>query len=1593
MLFFRKRKHQQTIHRPKRKWSWTRLQYLGIGFFVLLVLLLPVLKNILVPTSVKAGWFDEGYAYRQRLTFTHNAAISSARAITFSFDTAEMITANIMQSDCDDIRFTDANGKLLDFQLTGTCNNAATTYEVAFPSINNGANLGYVYYGNATAVIGSITLEGITALTPSGGDPAITTRTSEENGPGPILYWKFDEGNATTAQDSTAQNNDGNLSASPTIIPSDRCVSGMCVYFSGSPYIQMNDDTDVDFAGSESFTLETWFSHRENTVVTYLIAKYRSTTGTDGGYKLYMEADGDLTCGIDDDNASFPEDSVTSTAATYDDNRWHHVACVKNGTTSLRLYIDGQEVGTADTSISSTGTLANTDSLFMAVDGDASTGPWVGYLDEAKIYRYARSASEIKADAVRGSQSKGSSGSFVPDNAYMNDGLVGYWKLDESSGSFVDSSGNGTTLTPVNTPSLTIGHFFQSWVFTRASSQYAFAADNVYLSLTGSVSISAWYYSQQATAATQYDIAGKWDGANESYLLAQYGDEFRFYVDSASNYVETTAANISINVFSHVMASYDARLGTVRIYVNGVEQPTTTTGTIPTSIGDDAGRFHIGGEDSSTAIANAYFGALDDVRVYNRALEPREAYLLYDLAPPPVGYWNLDDGPTSSTAKDVSSNNNNLTLVNTDTTTDWVDGKFGRAYNGDNVNNFAYYASGASPTIYESQVLTATAWVYVPSSGGGAIINVNPRGADNDGRGFRLTINQAGSLVGLSIGLGTGLFSGVSGSVSIPTNTWVHVAGTYDRLTAKIYFNGVLINSTALTSPVVYADRGVGNGPTTNTFYLGATHNNNPTSNTTLADMTLFLGRIDEAKVYNYAMNQRQIIADMNAGHPLGGSPVGSQSVYWKFDEMNSTTANDTAVQAATSNGTLTNMASPATSTSGWTTSGKFNSALVFDGTDDNVAIADASDGEVNFASTESFSMGAWIYSTTVPTSTSDKDLIIGKWDETAAAEKRGYRMYLENDDTDSTGNIEVQVYDESANQAITATGTTDGIVQNTWYHVMFTFNGGVAGAAGDLKVYVDGRLQGSNTLNASFLGLEDVATDFTVGDYDASDAFAGNTAFTGRIDDVQVYSAMLTLAEVQVVMNANASSNFFTGTTLASNLSGGAGNSPVAYWNLDENTSTTANDRSGNANTGTITAGGGDTWVTGKVGAAYNFDGASTSINAGSGASLDDLPAAGMSIAAWIYPRTVGEGSAGFIMAKNVGTTPSSGWVFRISGTNALTFTVDGTTDLVHTTSASVLTLNAWNHVMLTWDGVITTASTARIYVNGLEVTYATTTNGASRVSDATSTLYIGNDSTGARTFDGYIDDVKVYNYQRSQEQVRFDFNKGGPVAWYKMDDCSGSTAYDSSGNGYNLTITPGASGNTAVGSCGSGTATEMWNNGTTGKYNASLDFDGSNDYATNATTTVFDSSAAFTMMAWIYPISYGGGGLGEIVGKTGSVHFLMNQSTSPGTGFGLLYDANGTYCVSTAGSITLSTWQHVAVVHNGSGTCTLYKDGKNVTSDSTVTDVNASAALFVGAEDATPANSFDGLLDEVRIYNYALSANQVKNAMNEGAGARFGP
>lgn len=269
-----------------------------------------------------------------------------------------------------------------------------------------------------------------------------------------------------------------------------------------------------------------------------------------------------------------------------------------------------------------------------------------------------------------------------------------------------------------------------------------------------------------------------------------------------------------------------------------------------------------------------------------------------------------------------------------------------------------------------------------------------------------------------------------------------------------------------------------------------------------------------------------------------------------------------------------------------------------------------------------------------------------------------------------------------------------------------------------------------------------------------------GNYFFNGKIDEVRVYNRVLSSTEItslyklgQEKINMSLTDKSTTGL--------------VGMWSFDgaDISGVTAYDRSGNGNNGTIS---GATQAMGKKGQALSFDGSNDYVNAGSGATLDDIETqggGGMTVSAWVYAESYGESNAGIIAAKNEQTGAVSGsWSFRYTTDNRLVFLKDyATTDLRVISIANSAPYNVWQFVTLTWNGSSTAATDVDIYINGSEVSHASDQNGdGAKNSDIANDLYIGNNVSGSATFDGNIDEVRIYNRVLSEDEISDLYNLG---------------------------------------------------------------------------------------------------------------------------------------------------------------------------------------------------------------------------------------
>ena len=195
-----------------------------------------------------------------------------------------------------------------------------------------------------------------------------------------------------------------------------------------------------------------------------------------------------------------------------------------------------------------------------------------------------------------------------------------------------------------------------------------------------------------------------------------------------------------------------------------------------------------------------------------------------------------------------------------------------------------------------------------------------------------------------------------------------------------------------------------------------------------------------------------------------------------------------------------------------------------------------------------------------------------------------------------------------------------------------------------------------------------------------------------------------------------------------------------------------------------------------------------------------------------------------------------------------------------------------------------------------------------------------------------------------------------------YGLDDGSGSIAVDSSGNNRTGTLNAGS-----------------WT--TAGHFGGAVSLNGSSSEVDPPALGTFYRTG-FTLEAWIKKQSskVDVAVLGTWVGTSGGGPMIWIDS-QVGHYDLTLGNSSSTY-LDSGRSPSVGQWQHVAATYDGS-TARFYVDGVQTASSTFTGSVGNSDNWRIGAYGATSTGFFDGLIDNVRIYDRALSAAEIQTDM----------
>jgi len=719
----------------------------------------------------------------------------------------------------------------------------------------------------------------------------------------------------------------------------------------------------------------------------------------------------------------------------------------------------------------------------------------------------------------------------------------------------------------------------------------------------------------------------------------------------------------------------------------------------------------------------------------------------------------------------------------------------------------------------------------------------------------------------------------------------------------------------------------------------------------------------------------------------------------WNFNETSGTTLNDTSGNSL--NGTLYNMVTSgqdASYTSGWTANKKKwgTGALMFDGSNDYLTVPHSA----NFNLTSAWTVAAWVKRDGDSTNNSD-----GSSTWKVIARKGIFNTFILHTDK-NTWKTSAGIYNGSS---FVATASTSALDIGQWHYIVGTYENVNSGT---LKIYFDGKLE--NTLTGIGTPVTNSDPVYIGGGNNISGVA---TYWPVTLDTTSIYNRALTnneiisnyqTANIEFQTRTGSDSNPYDGgwedwkpagsgtETSIDNLDNGylysTGESNlVGYWPMDETSGTNVDDPVNN-NDGTAT---GTTIIDGKYSKARSFNGTSDELYVLDSNSLDMTNS--ITLEAWIYPKDLT--GQHFILEKRWLNNVESNYYFRTNGSNLSFGFYNGA--WYGYNSSQTLSLNQWNHVAVTYN-----RTNVIFYVNGIKDTPISQTLA---MIPSAGPLVIGRaqDSTAYRYFNGYIDELKIFNTAQTDTKIISDYLTGidrlgispciiqksdavtkiegtksekivtgqskvdaNTVALWHLNETGGSGAYlkDSSGNSNDLNSY----------SSSSVVAKNSYGRSLAGNTSSYLAKSGMTNFPTGN----------LTIELWVKTTD-NDAGIVSYASSTYDNDFLLYLAAP-----NLRVFHSTTSYVDTGITLHDGQWHHLAVTWETSGAVKAYKDGIQAYSGTLAAgSTNTSGGtLVIGQEQDSVGGGFDGTqalagsVDEIKISDTVRSADEIYESYRLG-------
>ena len=428
--------------------------------------------------------------------------------------------------------------------------------------------------------------------------------------------------------------------------------------------------------------------------------------------------------------------------------------------------------------------------------------------------------------------------------------------------------------------------------------------------------------------------------------------------------------------------------------------------------------------------------------------------------------------------------------------------------------------------------------------------------------------------------------------------------------------------------------------------------------------------------------------------------------------------------------------------------------------------------------------------------------------------------------------------------------------------------------------------------------------------------------------------------------------------------------------------------------------------WVAGKMGNGLSFDGSTQYATIGRPAQLDSL--ATTTWCAWVK-RTTDSGQWEQVMQEAVDSSGAkSNFRIAIASTDVASvgMAVAGTQKGV--TGTTAITTGNWFYICGDYNG-----TKVNLYVNG--VSEGTPESATGTISTMVYPFYLGRNLISGimyYNFNGVLDEVKIWNSTRSPTEILniygnestgvYDpnMNTANLVVNLPLNETSNAGFQDISSSGLNGSIMPSitkfydySSNNfdgTVVGSAFT----------TRGEYGQGVGMDGATDSLNIADNNALDITGALTISFWMKVSAYPSAGTQGLIfekwcnwGVTGcgAGYPYVVRLSETGTIAFLEYNG-GSVSVVTSSVIPKDTWVHFTAMRNSTSMVTYINGAYDKIALSGGYGTANANPLWIGSRGGGANTFYRGNLDEVMIYNRALSSTEI-SAIYNNQSARFYP